>query len=240
MLMNCDQYYELEQEIIDGIYHIIDHELWCFMYQGNLEYAVWYNPFTHRVSSCPEDTTFIKIEGKLDIAKAKKEDGIESYFDTLLAYAQDNFNRRIDFGLLPGNQMYTVELNEYEGDRPKNFQKMVSEMASQCMNEFLEHNQVKIVVGSDNVEPDDVWAILKDRREQYVQKFTQNISASTLEDNQNYSDAVSSKEMNTNETKLTPDLNNDSSFQDLVKRVEKLEKLVINMTSLLKDWPSFL
>lgn len=240
MLMNCDQYYELKQEIIDGIYHIIDHELWCFMYQGNLEYAVWYNPFTHRVSSCPEDTTFIKIEGKLDIAKAKKEDGIESYFDTLLAYAQDNFNRRIDFGLLPGNQMYTVELNEYEGDRPKNFQKMVSEMASQCMNEFLEHNQVKIVVGSDNVEPDDVWAILKDRREQYVQKFTQNISASTLEDNQNYSDAVSSKEMNTNETKLTPDLNNDSSFQDLVKRVEKLEKLVINMTSLLKDWPSFL
>lgn len=240
MLMNCDQYYELKQEIIDGIYHIIDHELWCFMYQGNLEYAVWYNPFTHRVSSCPEDTTFIKIEGKLDIAKAKKEDGIESYFDSLLAYAQDNFNRRIDFGLLPGNQMYTVELNEYEGDRPKNFQKMVSEMASQCMNEFLEHNQVKIVVGSDNVEPDDVWAILEDRRNQYVQKFTQNISASTLEDNQNYSDAVSSKEMNTNETKLTLDLNNDSSFQDLVKRVEKLEKLVINMTSLLKDWPSFL
>lgn len=238
MLMNCDQYYELKQEIIDGIYYLIDHEIWCFMYQGNLEYSIWYNPVTHRVSSCPEDTTFIKIEGKLDIAKAKKEDGIESYFDTLLAYAQDNFNRRIDFGLLPGNQMYTVELNEYEGDRPKNFQKMVSEMASQCMNEFLEYNQVKIVVGSDNVEPDDVWAILEDRRKQYVQKFTLNISASTLEDNQNYSNAISSEEMNTNEAKLTLNLNNDLSFQDLVKRLEKLENLVNSMTSLLKDWPT--
>lgn len=235
MLMNCDQYYELKQEIIDRIYHVIDHEIWCFMYQGNLEYSVWYNPVTHRVSSCPEDTTFIKIEGKLDIAKAKKEDG---YFDTLLAYAQDNFNRRIDFGLLPGNQMYTVELNEYEGDRPKNFQKMVSEMASKCMNEFLEYNQVKIVVGSDNVKPDNVWAILEDRRNQYVQKFTQNISASTLGDNQNYSCAVSSEEMSTNETKLTLNLNNDLSFQDLVKRLEKLENLVNSMTSLLKNWPT--
>lgn len=240
MLMNCDQYYELKQEIIDGIYYIIDHELWCFMYQGELEYSVWYNPVTHRVSSCPEDTTFIKIEGKIDIAKAKKEDGIESYFDTLLTYAQDNFNRRIDFGLLPGNEMYTVELNEYEGDRPKNFQRMVSEMASQCMNEFLEHNQVKIVVGSDNVEPDNVQAILEDRRKQYAQKFTLNISASTLGDNQNYSDAVSSEEMNTNKTKLTLNLNDDLSFQDLVKRVEKLESLVNSMTSLLKDWPNFL
>lgn len=240
MLMNCDQYYELKQEIIDGIYYLIDHELWCFMYQGNLEYTVWYNPVTHRVSSCPEDTTFIKIEGTLDIAKARKEDGIESYFDTLLTYAQDNFNRRIDFGLLPGNEMYTVELNEYEGDRPKNFQRMVSEMASQCMNEFLEHNQVKIVVGSDNVEPDNVQAILEDRRKQYAQKFTLNISASTLGDNQNYSDAVSSEEMNTNKTKLTLNLNDDLSFQDLVKRVEKLESLVNSMTSLLKDWPNFL
>lgn len=235
MLMNCDQYYELKQEIIDGIYYVIDHELWCFMYQGNLEYSVWYNPVTHRVSSCPEDTTFIKIEGKLDIAKAKKE---EDYFNTLLAYAQDNFNRRIDFGLLPGNQMYTVELNKYEGDRPKNFQKMVSEMASKCMNEFLEYNQVKIVVGSDNVEPDDVWAILEDRRKQYVQKFTLNISASTLEDNQNYSSTVSSEEINTNKTKITLNLNNDLSFQDLVERVEKLEELVNSMTSLLKNWPT--
>lgn len=235
MLMNCDQYYELKQEIIDGIYYVIDHELWCFMYQGNLEYSVWYNPVTHRVSSCPEDTTFIKIEGKLDIAKAKKE---EDYFNTLLAYAQDNFNRRIDFGLLPGNQMYTVELNQYEGDRPKNFQKMVSEMASKCMNEFLEYNQAKIVVGSDNVEPDDVWAILEDRRKQYVQKFTPNISASTLEDNQNYSSAVSSEEINTNETKVTLNLNDDLSFQDLVERLEKLESLVNSMTSLLKNWPT--
>lgn len=240
MLMNCDQYYDLKREIVDEIYSIIDNDIWCVMYQGNLEYSVWYHPFTHRVSSYPENAAFIKIEGKLDIAKAKKEDGIESYFDTLLAYAQDKFNRRIDFGLLPGNQIYTVELNEYEGDRPKNFQRMVSEMASQCMNEFLEHNQVKIVVGSDNVEPDNVQAILEDRREQYVQKFTQNISASTLEDNQNYSDAVSSEEMNTNKTKLALNLNDDLSFQDLVKRVEKLENLVNSMTSLLKDWPNFL
>lgn len=240
MLMNCDQYYELKQEIIDGIYYVIDHELWCFMYQGNLEYTVWYNPVTHRVSSCPEDTTFIKIEGKIDIAKAKKEDGIESYFDTLLAYAQDNFNRRIDFSLMPGNEMYTVELNEYEGDRPKNFQKMVSEMASQCMNEFLEHNQVKIVVSSDNVEPDNIQAILEDRRKQYVQKFTQNISASTLGDNQNYSCAISSEEVNTNKAKLALNLNDDLSFQDLVERVKKLESLVNSMTSLLKDWPNFL
>lgn len=235
MLMNCDQYYELKQEIIDGIYFVIDHELWCFMYQGNLEYSVWYNPVTHRVSSCPEDTTFIKIEGKLDIAKAKKE---EDYFNTLLAYAQDNFNRRIDFGLLPVNQTYTFEVNEYEGDRPKNFQKMVSEMASKCMNEFLEHNQVKIVVGSDNVEPDNVQAILEDRRKQYTQKSTQNISASTLGDNQNYSNATSSEEINTNEAKLTLNLNDDLSFQDLVKRVEKLENLINSMTSLLKNWPT--
>lgn len=232
MLMNCDQYYELKQEIIDGIYCLIDHEIWCFMYQGNLEYSVWYNPVTHRVSSCPEDTTFIKIEGKLDIAKAKKEDNIESYFDTLLTYAQDNFNRRIDFSLLPvNNQTYTFEVNEYEGDRPKNFQKMVSEMASKCMNEFLEHNQVKIVVGSDNVEPDNVWAILEDRRKQYVQKIT-------LGDNQNYSNATSSEEINTNEAKLTLNLNDDLSFQDLVKRVEKLENLVNSMTSLFKNWPT--
>ena len=233
MLMNCDQYYDLKQEIVNEIYNLIDNDIYCFLEQGNLIYTVWYNAFAHKVSSYPETTTFIKIEGKLDIAKAKKEDGIESYFDTLLAYAQDNFNRRIDFGLLPGNQMYTVELNEYEGDRPKNFQRMVSEMASKCMNEFLKYNQVKIVVGSDNVEPDNVWAILEDRRNQYVQKFT-------LGDNQNYSCAISSKEMNTNETKLILNLNDDSSFQDLVKRVEKLENLVNKMTSLLKDWPSFL
>lgn len=231
MLMNCDQYYELKQEIIDGIYSIIDNDIWCFMYQGNLEYTVWYNPFTHRVSSYPENTIFIKIEGKLDIAKARKEDNIESYFDTLLTYAQDNFNRRIDFGLLPGNQMYTFEINEYEGDRPKNFQKMVSEMASKCMNEFLEHNQVKIVVGSDNVEPDNVQAILEDRRKQYVQKFT-------LGDNQNYSNTISSEEINTNKTKITLNLNDDLSFQDLVKRIEKLENLVNSMTSLIKNWPT--
>ena len=240
MLMNCDQYYELKQEIIDGIYSIIDNDIWCVMYQGNLEYSVWYHPFTHRVSSCPENAAFIKIEGKLDIAKAKKEDGIESYFDTLLAYSQDNFNRRIDFSLLPGNQTYSFEINEYEGDRPKNFQRMISEMASQCMNEFLEYNQIKIVVGSDNVEPDNIQAILEDRRKQYAQKFTQNISASTLEDNQNYSCAISSEEMNTNKAKLALNLNDDLSFQDLVKRVEKLENLVKRMTSLLKDWPSFL
>lgn len=236
MLMNCDQYYELKREIIDEIYSIIDNDIWCFMYQGNLEYTVWYNPVTHRVSSYPEDTTFIKVEGKLDIAKAKKEGG---YFDTLLAYAKDNFNRRIDFDLF-GNQTYTfeIEINEYEGDRPKNFQKMVSEMSSKCMNEFLEHNQVKIVVGSDSVEPDNVQAILEDRRKQYAHKFTQNISASTLGDNQNCSYAISSEEMNTNETKLTLNLKDDLSFQDLVKRVEKLENLVNSMASLLKNWPT--
>ena len=240
MFLNCDQYYDLKQEIVNEIYSIIDNDIWCFMYQGNLEYSVWYNPFTHRVSSCPETTTFIKIEGKLDIAKAKKEDGIESYFDTLLAYAQDNFNRRIDFSLLPGNQTYSFEINEYEIERPKNFQKMVSEMASQCMNEFLEYNQVKIVVNSDNIDPDDIQAILKDRRKNYTQQFAQDISASTLEDNQNYSCAISSEEMNTNKAKLALNLNDDLSFQDLVKRVEKLENLVNSMTSLLKDWPSFL
>lgn len=240
MLMNCDQYYDLKQEIVDEIYCLIDYEVYCFLYQNNLEYTVWYNPFTHRVSSDPETTTFIKIEGKLDIVKAKKEDNDEDYFDTLLAYAQDNFNRKVDFSQLPGDNMYTLEINEYETERPKNFQKMVSEMASKCMNEFLEYNQVKIVVGSDNVEPDNIQAILEDRRKQYAQKFTQNISASTLEDNQNYSCAISSEEMNTNKAKLALNLNDDSSFQNLVKRVEKLENLVNSMTNLLKDWPSFL
>lgn len=236
MLLNCDQYYDLKREIVDGIYDLIDNEVYCFLYQSNLEYTVWYNPFTHRVSNYPETTTFIKIEGKLDIAKAKKEDDNEDYFDTLLAYAQDNFNRRIGFDLLPGNQRYDFEISEYETDKPKNFQKMVSEMASQCMNAFVNHNQVKIVVGSDNVESDDVQAILKDRRKQYIQQFAQDISASTQEDNQNYSSPITGS----NESKLTLDLNNDSSFQDLVKRVEKLENLVNRMTSLLKDWPSFL
>ena len=240
MLMNCDQYYDLKQEIVDEIYCLIDYEVYCFLYQNNLEYTVWYNPFTHRVSSDPETTTFIKIEGKLDIVKAKKEDNDEDYFDTLLAYDQDNFNRKVDFSQLPGDNMYTLEINEYETERPKNFQKMVSEMASKCMNEFLEYNQVKIVVGSDNVEPDNIQAILEDRRKQYAQKFTQNISASTLEDNQNYSCAISSEEMNTNKAKLALNLNDDSSFQNLVKRVEKLENLVNSMTNLLKDWPSFL
>lgn len=238
MLISCDQYYDLKREIIDKIYDLIDNEVYCFLYQGNLEYTVWYNPFTHRVSSNPETTTFIKIEGKLDIAKAKKEDD-EDYFDTLLAYAQDNFNRRIGFDLLPGIQRYDFEINEYEIDKPKNFQKMVSEMASQCMNEFLEYNQVKIVVGSDNVESDDVQAILKDRRKQYTQQFAQDISASIQEDNQNYSSSIPNITGPT-EGKLTLDLNNDSNFQDLVKRVEKLESLVNSMTSLLKDWPSFL
>ena len=227
MLLNCDQYYELKREIVDRIYDLI-------LYQGNLEYAVWYNPFTHRVSSCPENTTFIKIEGKLDIAKAKKEDNDDDYFDTLLAYAQDNFNRRVDFNLLPGNQRYDFEISEYETDKPKNFQKMVSEMASKCMNEFLEYNQVKIVVDSDNVDPDDIQAILEDRRKQYAQKFTQNISTSTLGDNQNYSSPITGS----NKGKLTLNLNDDLSFQDLVERVEKLESLVNSMTSLLKNWPT--
>ena len=238
MLMNCDQYYDLKQEIVNEIYDLIDNEVYCFLYQSNLEYTVWYNPFTHRVSSCPEDTNFIKVEGKFDIAQAREEDGGENYFEALIDYARNNFNRKVDFSQLSGDNMYTLEVNEYEGERPKNFQKMVSEMASKCMNEFLEYNQVKIVVGSDNVEPDDVQAILKDRRKNYAQQFVQNIlaSASIQEDNQNYSSPITGP----NEGKLTLDLNDDSSFQDLVKRVEKLENLVIKMTSLLKDWPSFL
>ena len=238
MLINCDQYYDLKQEIVNEIYDLIDNEVYCFLYQSNLEYTVWYNPFTHRVSNYPETTTFIKIEGKLDIAKAKKEDDNEDYFDTLLAYAQDNFNRRIGFDLLPGNQRYDFEISEYEIDKPKNFQKMVSEMASKCMSIFVNHNQVKIVVEDDNVDPDDVQAILEDRRKNYTQQFVQDISASasTQEDDQNCSNPFTCS----NEGKLTLDLNNDSNFQDLVKRVEKLENLVIRMTSLLKDWPSFL
>ena len=223
MLMNCEQYYDLKQEIVNKIYVLIDNSVFCFLEQGDLN-----------VSSCPNETTFIKIKGKFDIAQAREEDG--GYFDSLLAYAQDNFNQRIDFGLTSVNNEYILEINDYEADRPKNFQKMVSEMASKCMNEFLEYNQVKIVVGSDNVDPDDIQAILEDRRKNYTQQFTQNISASTQEDNQSYSSLITGS----NESKLTLDLNNDSSFQDLVKRVEKLEKLVNNMTSLLKDWPSFL
>ena len=118
---------------------------------------------------------------------------------------------------------------------------MVSEMASQCMNAFVNHNQVKIVVDSDNVESDDVQSILKDRRKQYTQQFAQDISASASiqEDNQNYSGPIPNI-AGPNEGKFTLDLNNDSTFQDLAKRVEKLENLVIRMTSLLKDWPSFL
>ena len=236
MLMNCDQYYDLKREIVDRIYDLIDYEIYCFLYQGDLNYTVWYNPFTHVVSSNPEDTRFIKIEGKFDIAKAKEEDGGGNYFKALIDYAQDNFNRKVDFSQLSGDNMYTLEVNEYETDNPKNFQKMVSEMASKCMNEFLEYNQVKIVVGSDNVEPDDVQAILEDRRKQYTQQFAQDISASAQEDNQNYSSPITGS----NETKITLNLDDDSSFQDLVKRVEKLENLVNSMTSLLKDWPSFL
>ena len=236
MLMNCDQYYDLKQEIVDEIYCLIDNDIYCFLYQGNLEYSVWYNPFTHKVSSYPETTTFIKIEGKFDIAKAREEDGNGNYFDFLLAYAQDNFNRRIDFGPISINDECNIEIGRYEEDRPKNFQKMVSEMASQCMREFLNHNQVEIVVGDDNVDPDDVQAILEDRRKQYTQLFAQNISVSTQEYNQNYSSPITGP----NEGKLTLDLNDDSNFQNLVKRVEKLENLVNSMTSLLKDWPSFL
>ena len=238
MLMNCDQYYDLKREIVDEIYYFIDNSVFCFLEQGDLNCAVWYSPFTHRVSSCPNETTFIKIKGKFDIAQAREENG--GYFDSLLAYAQDNFNQRIDFGLTSVNNEYILEINDYEADRPKNFQKMVSEMASKCMNEFLEYNQVKIVVGSDNVDPDDIQAILEDRRKNYTQQFTQNISASTQEDNQSYSSAITSEQIKSNETKITLNLDNDSSFQDLVKRVEKLEKLVDRMTSLLKDWPSFL
>ena len=235
MFLNCDQYYDLKREIIDRIYDIIDNEVYCFLYQTNLEYTVWYNPFTHRVSSYPETTTFFKIEGKFDIAKARKEDG--SYFNSLLAYAQNNF-KRIDFSQLPEDNIHILEVREYERERPKNFQKMVSEMASKCMSVFVNQNQVKIVVDSDNVDPDDIQSILEDRRKQHAQQFVQNIlaSASIQEDNQNYSSPITGL----NEGKLTLDLNNDSSFQDLVKRVEKLEKLVTNMTSLLKDWPCFL
>ena len=236
MFLNCDQYYDLKQEIIDEIYSIIDNDIWCFMYQGNLEYSVWYHPFTHKVSSYPENTTFIKIEGKLDIAKAREEDSGGNYFEALIDYVRNNFNRKVDFSQLPGDNMYALEVSEYERERPKNFQKMVSEMASKCMNEFLEYNQVKIVVGSDNVDPDDIQAILEDRRKNYTQQFAKDILASTQENNQSYSSPITGS----NEGKLTLDLNNDSNFQDLVKRVEKLEKLVIKMTSLLKDWPSFL
>ena len=237
MLMNCDQYYDLKQEIIDGIYCLIDYEVYCFLEQGDLIYTVWYSPFTHKVSSYPEDASFIKIEGKFDIAQAREEDG--SYFEALVDYARNNFNRKVDFSQLPGDNMYALEVNKYEIERPKNFQKMVSEMASQCMNEFLEYNQVKIVVGSDNVDPDDIQAILEDRRKHYTQQFTQDISASAQGDNQNYSSPITDI-TGSNEGKLTLDLDNDLSFQDLVKRVEKLENLVNSMTSLLKDWPSFL
>lgn len=233
MLMNCDQYYDLKQEIIDEIYSIIDNDIWCFMYQGGLEYTVWYNPVTHRVSSYPETTTFIKIEGKLDIAKARKNDGGENYFDTLLAYAQDNFNRRIDFGLASTSDEYYLEIGNYEADKPKNFQKMISEMASQCMREFLNHNQVEILARDDYVAPDDIQAILEDRRKQYVQEIA-------LGDNQNYSPTIASEQINSNETKITLNLDDDLSFQDLVERVEKLENLVNRMTSLLKGWSSFL
>lgn len=233
MLMNCDQYYDLKQEIVYEIYDIIDNDIYCFLYQGDLEYTVWYNPFTHKVSSYPETTTFIKIEGKFDIAKAREEDDNGNYFDSLLAYAQDNFNQRINFGLTTTNDEYNIEIGRYEADRPKNFQKMVSEMASQCMREFLNHNQVEILAGDDYVALDDIQAILEDRRKQYKQIFT-------LGDNQNYSHTINSEQTNSNEAKITLNLDDDSSFQDLVKRVEKLENLVTNMTSLLKDWPSFL
>ena len=236
MLMNCDQYYDLKREIVDGIYNLIDYEVYCFLEQGDLIYTVWYNPFVHRVSSYPEDTSFIKIEGKFDIAQAREEDGGGNYFEALVDYARNNFNRKVDFSQLPGDNMYTLEVNEYERERPKNFQKMVSEMASKCMNEFLEYNQVGIVVSSNNVDPDDIQAILEDRRKHYTQQFAQDISASTQENNQNYSSPVTGP----NETKITLNLDNDSNFQDLVKRVEKLENLVNSMTSLFKDWPSFL
>ena len=240
MLMNCDQYYDLKQEIVNEIYCFIDNAVYCFLEQGDLIYAVWYSPFTHRVSNYPENTTFIKIEGKFDIAQAREEDGGGNYFETLIDYARNNFNRKVDFSQLPGDNMYTLEVCEYERERPKNFQKMVSEMASQCMSAFVNHNQVKIVVDSDNVDPDDIQAILEDRRKQYTQQSTQDISASTQEDNQNCSSFITGPITGSNETKITLDLNNDSSFQDLVKRVEKLENLVNSMTSLLKDWPSFL
>ena len=241
MFLNCDQYYDLKQEIVNGIYCLIDYEVYCFLDQGDLIYTVWYSPFTHRVSSVPEDTNFIKIEGKFDIAQANEEDGGGNYFETLIDYARNNFNRKVDFSQLPGDNMYTLEVCEYERERPKNFQKMVSEMASKCMSEFLNHNQVKILDGYDYVAPDDVQSILKDRRKQYTQQSTKDISASASiqEDNQNYSSPIPNI-TGPNEGKLTLDLDNDLSFQDLVKRVEKLENLVNSMTSLLKDWPSFL
>ena len=237
MLMNCDQYYDLKQEIVNEIYCFIDNAVYCFLEQGDLIYAVWYSPFTHRVSNYPENTTFIKIEGKFDIAQAREEDGGGNYFETLIDYARNNFNRKVDFSQLPGDNMYTLEVCEYERERPKNFQKMVSEMASQCMNEFLEHNQVKILAWDDYVAPDDVQSILEDRRKQYTQQSAQDISASAQKDSQNY---CSPTITGSNEGKLTLDLDNNSSFQDLVKRVEKLENLVNSMTSLFKDWPSFL
>lgn len=235
MFLNCDQYYDLKQEIVNEIYVIVDYEVYCFLDQGDLIYTVWYNPFTHKVSSSPETTTYIKVEGKFDIAQAREEDG-DCYFEALIDYVRNNFNRKVDFSQLPGDNMYTLEVNEYERERPKNFQKMISEMASKCMNEFLEYNQVGIVVSSNNVDPDDIQAILEDRRKHYTQQFAQDISASTQENNQNYSSPVTGP----NETKITLNLDNDSNFQDLVKRVEKLENLVNSMTSLFKDWPSFL
>ena len=70
--MNCDQYYDLKQEIVNEIYCFIDNAVYCFLEQGDLIYAVWYSPFTHRVSNYPENTTFIKIEGKFDIAQARE------------------------------------------------------------------------------------------------------------------------------------------------------------------------
>ena len=241
MLMNCDQYYDLKREIVDGIYCLIDYEVYCFLDQGDLIYTVWYNPFIHRVSSYPETTAFIKIEGKFDIAQAREEDRDGNYFEALIDYARNNFNRKVDFSQLPGDNMCTLEVCEYERERPKNFQKMVSEMASKCMSEFLNHNQVKILAGDNNVDPDDIQAILEDRRKQYTQQSTKDISASASiqEDNQNYSSPIPNI-TGPNEGKLTLDLDNDLSFQDLVKRVEKLENLVNSMTSLLKDWPSFL
>ena len=241
MLMNCDQYYDLKREIVDEIYCLIDYEVYCFLEQGDLIYTVWYNPFVHRVSSYPEDTSFIKIEGKFDIAQAREEDGGGNYFETLIDYARNNFNRKVDFSQLPVDNIHNLEISEYETDKPKNFQKMVSEMASKCMSEFLIHNLVKIVTEDNNVDPDDIQAILEDRRKQYTQQSARDISASasTQEDNQNYSSPIPNI-TGPNEGKLTLDLDNDLSFQDLVKRVEKLENLVKRMTSLLKDWPSFL
>ena len=239
MLMNCDQYYDLKQEIVNEIYNLIDNDIYCFLEQGNLIYTVWYNAFAHKVSSYPETTTFIKIEGKFDIAQAREEDG--SYFEALIDYALNNFNRKVDFSQLPGDNTYTLEVCEYERERPKIFQKMVSEMASQCMSSFVNRNQVKIVVDFDNVDPDDIQSILEDRKKYYTQQSAKDISASASiqEDNQNYSGSIPNI-TGSNKSKLTLDLDDDLSFQDLVERVEKLESLVNSMTSLLKDWPSFL